>query len=117
MATRKRQQRSQVPTVDYSALEEAVSVMPSKMLLCRDLGHAWVSYTAQRGEGGRGFEATMRCSRACGATKTRHIDGDGYIMGSKFHYDDQSYVLKGYGRPTRGVRALMRLTSLERLAK
>lgn len=101
----------------FAQLDEIIQGMTDAQLICRDLGHAWTGYTAHRSPDGVGFESVMRCQRKCGATKTRHISADGYLLGNKFTYKDPNYVMSGFGRPTQASRAGMRLQSIIRTIK
>lgn len=112
MAGQRQPQRRKQPSV-VESIEQTVSAMANNHLLCRDLGHAWQPFTADRV--GRAFESTLRCSR-CRSTKSRMITSEGFLNGSKFNYSD-GYLVKGFGRATVQVRSVMRLQSVLRVIK
>lgn len=115
MAGRRRLAVVQVQaTAVLAAFEDALAQMSEKALLCRDIGHAWTGYKAERTEFG-GWEQTMRCVHGCGTTKVRLLNADGYILKAKMAYNpDSNYVMKGVGRANMEMRASMRVASIGR---
>lgn len=114
MAPRQRPTSSKpTGTMDLESIEQTVSGMANNHLFCRDLGHAWQPFTAQKV--GKAYESTLRCTR-CKTTKTRMITSDGYLNGNKFNYTD-GYLVKGFGRATITVRSVMRLESVLRVVR
>lgn len=99
--------------MNIDQIEKAVAEMPVNNLLCRDLGHAWSAYSAERV--GKAFVSSLRCIR-CKTIKERMITGEGFLNGTKFKYTD-GYLIKGIGRATIGVRSIMRLESVMRVVK
>lgn len=98
--------------LDAASLKEAIGMIPTKMLFCRDWGHNWGKYHAA--DDGSEISETVRCLNNCGAEKTRYLSRDGYIVGSRSNYKKPEYLIKGMGRRTMATNAQIRVARLGR---
>lgn len=86
--------------------------LSEEAMLCRDLGHVWRPYRAERRPKGAGFIRTMRC-RTCGCERRQYMDRWGAISSNTYSYPDH-YLLPGGGF-TRADRATLRLKRVQEL--
>lgn len=81
-------------------------------LECRDFGHAWVPYHAEREP--TGFFELCSCARYCGNEMIRHYNRRGEIIKRTMLYDPNYLRPKGSGFMSKQERAKLRIVRLKR---
>lgn len=80
---------------------------------CRDLGHAWLPWTARKVP--QGYERQLYCS-VCESFKRQLMDKTGGILTTYISYAPGYAKPKGMGRAKQGERATYRVASLKRFS-
>jgi len=91
---------------------QAIGIMGTDHLQCRDFGHSWRPRTARWIETEKCYETELRCQR-CTSIRLRYLSARGDIISSRYQYAD-GYTVKGLGRLTGDDRAQIRLESVLR---
>ena len=84
---------------DEISPEEAIAELSAEALVCRDLMHAWMPYTAGPIRDGKrltGYERVLRC-RVCTTDRIEVLNTWGGIVSRHYNYPD-NYLVKGVGR-------------------
>jgi len=99
----------------YANPEEWAAALEANLLHCRELGHAWASYTATYDSKSRSYQRTLLCS-SCETTRVQVLDSRGEVLKNGYRYVD-GYLAKGhFDSPGHKVpRATFRLAALQRM--
>jgi hypothetical protein len=85
--------------------------LTEEAMLCRDLGHIWRPYKAERRPKGQGFIRTMRC-RTCNCERRQYLDRFGAVSSNNYRYPAGYLVGGGFTREDRQELRLHQVTYL-----
>jgi len=97
--------------VPSDLVEEWVTHLSEEYLECRDLGHAWRSWSARHHKRERYYERVIRCTR-CESERVQYLSQHGVVEGGHYRYAKGYLMPHGVGGFTAEVRARCHLAAV-----